>query len=217
MDVEQLSDAIGLNVRRHRAALGLSQDGLAEASGLSKGTVVAIEQQRANPSVATLCALSEALGVGLASLLERPAGPLVKVRQEADAVELWRTPAGSHARLLLGTDPPASVELWRWKLQPGDAFDGEAHPHGTVETLLVEAGTVALRVGTTSVEVGAGDACTFEAHEPHTYAAVGDGSARFTMWIRVGDPGQLPPATSLGTHAEEAPPGQVDHRTTSRP
>lgn len=198
MDVEELSDAIGENVRRYRGALGLSQDGLAVAADLSKGTIVAIEQQRANPSVATLCALSEALGVGLATLLEPTAGPAVKHRRSRDAVELWRTDAGSRADLLLGTDPPEAVELWRWVLAPGDAFDGTAHPRGTVETLLVGDGTLRLEVGGASATVEAGDAVAFEAHEAHRYTAVGAGPATFTMWIRVGEAGRLPLPSAVG-------------------
>lgn len=192
MDVDELNDAIGENVRRARQALGYSQEHLAEAADLSKGTVVAIEQQRGNPSVATLCALAEALGVGLASLLEPPTGPLVKHRTAADAVELWRTEAGSCAALLLGTDPPASVELWRWTITPGDAFEGAPHPRGTVESLLVEDGRLVVEVGDVRTEAAPGDAVTFEAHEPHRYAVAGDGPVRFVMWIRVGDTGPLP-------------------------
>jgi transcriptional regulator with XRE-family HTH domain len=201
VDVEQLSDAIGANVRRYRAALGLSQDALADAADLSKGTVVAIEQQRANPSVATLCSLAEALGVGLQSLLERPTGPLVKVRRAQEAVELWQTDAGSRAVLLLGTDPPGSVELWRWELQPGDAFDGTAHPHGTIESLLVESGGLHVDVAGVAAELGPGDSVSFEAHVAHGYATTSDGPASFTMWIRVGDR-DLSPATSIGAAAE---------------
>jgi hypothetical protein len=55
--------------------------------------------------------------------------------------------AGSRALFCLGTDPPQIVELWDWTLAEGDAFDGEAHPFGTVEMLLVLEGQVAVRVG----------------------------------------------------------------------
>ena len=57
------------------------------------------------------------------------------------------SPAGSTAVFRIGTDPPDVVELWDWSLQPGDAFDGEAHPVGTVEVLSVLSGTLTLRVG----------------------------------------------------------------------
>lgn len=199
MDLEELADAIGANVRRLRLALGWSQDGLATASGLSKGTVVAIEQHRSNPSVATLCALSETLGVGLATLLERPAGPFVKRGGPDDAVVLWRTPAGSHASLLLGTDPPMGVELWDWTLAPGEDFDGSGHPRGTKETIRLHQGRLALTVAGRTTAMESGDVVVFEAHEPHRYANAGDGPAAFSMWIVVGDEGEMPPPFS---HAE---------------
>lgn len=198
MDPEQLADVIGANVRRLRAERGLSLDGLAAAADLSKGTVVAIEQQRSNPSVATLCALSEALQVGLMTLLEPDAGPLVRHRTPSEAIELWSTATGSSARLLLGTDPPNAVEVWSWTMAPGDEFDGSAHPRGTVETLHVTSGRIGITVGTRSLVAAAGDAVAFEGHVGHRYVGVGDELATFSMWITVGDPGTLPPMTHVG-------------------
>lgn len=192
MDIDELTDVIGDNTRRFRQALGWSQDALASAAGLSKGTIVAIEQHRSNPSVGTLCALSETLGVGLATLLERPGGPLVKHRTPADAVQLWRTDAGSHAALLIGTDPPAGVELWRWTLAPGDEFAGGAHPRGTKETISVEDGALSVTVGGREAAMGVGDVLVFEAHEPHRYANTSAEPATFTMWIIIGDEGEMP-------------------------
>lgn len=192
MDVEELADAIGANVLRFRRALGWSQEALGAAAGLSKGTIVAIEQQRSNPSVATLCALSETLGVGLATLLERQTQPFVKQRRADDAVVLWTTPAGSRSSLLLGTDPPMGVELWDWVLAPGDAWDGTAHPRGTKETIRVHQGQLSLTVGGRTHQMAPGDVLVFEAHEPHCYANPGAEDVAFSMWIIVGDEGEMP-------------------------
>ena len=193
MDIEELADVIGANVLRFRQALGWSQDTLAQSCGLSKGTIVAIEQQRSNPSVATLCALSESLGIGLHTLLERPMGPLVKHRRVEEAVDLWTTPAGSRASLLIGTDPPDGVELWDWELAPGDNFDGDAHPRGTTETVRVHSGALTVTVGTRSIDVRSDEVVVFEAHEPHRYANAVDEPTRFSMWIVVGNDGDMPP------------------------
>ncbi len=193
MDVEELADAIGENVRRFRQALGWSQDSLAQACGLSKGTIVAIEQQRSNPSVATLCALSESLGVGLQTLLERPSGPFIKHRRPEDAVVLWSTPAGSRSALLMGTDPPMGVELWGWVMAPGDRFDGSAHPRGTKETIRLHAGTLEVTVGGRHCPMEAGDVLVFEAHQAHSYGNPGTTPAEFSMWLIVGDEGEMPP------------------------
>ncbi|HKJ56658.1 MAG TPA: XRE family transcriptional regulator [Nitriliruptoraceae bacterium] len=200
MDAADLATVIGDNVRRLRDVQGLSQDALADVADLSKGTVVAIEAQRSNPSVATLCALSEALGVGLSGLLEPPSGPLVKVRRADEAITLWTTTAGSRADLLLGTDPPNAIEVWEWHIEAGDAFDGTAHPRDTVECLRVLAGNLDVTVGGTHMVGAPGDTIAFEAHEPHRYAASGDSPVRFTMWITVGDVGGLPSVTAMGSH-----------------
>lgn len=199
MDVTDLAAVIGDNVRRLRDSHGMSQDALAEVADLSKGTVVAIEQHRSNPSVATLCALAEALGVGLSGLLEPPTGAMVKVRRADAAVTLWTTDAGSRADLLLGTDAPNAVEVWEWCIQPGDAFEGTAHPRGTIECLRVAEGRLDVTVGRQHVIAAPGDTVAFEAHEPHRYAASGDTTTTFTMWITVGDVGRMPSTTSIGS------------------
>lgn len=199
MNADALTAQIGDNVRRLREQHDLSQEGLAEAADLSKGTVVAIEQHRSNPSIATLCALAEAFGVGLTNLLESPSGPMVKVRRHDDAIVLWSTDVGSQASLLLGTDAPNAVEVWEWHIEPGDGFDGTAHPRGTVEALRVTAGTVDVQVGAHHLMGSVGDTIAFEAHEPHRYAASGDRAVTFTMWITVGDEGRLPSVETMGT------------------
>lgn len=199
MDAADLALVIGDNVRRLRDVRGMSQDGLAEAADLSKGTVVAIEQQRSNPSMATLCALSEALGVGLSGLLERPSGPMIKVRRADESITLWTTNAGSRAELLLGTDPPNAIEVWEWHIQPGDVFDGTAHPRGTIECMRVIEGNLDVTVDDQHMVGAPGDTIAFEAHEAHRYAASGSTPVRFTMWITVGDVGRLPNVETMGS------------------
>ncbi|MER9140028.1 helix-turn-helix domain-containing protein [Mesorhizobium sp. M0830] len=47
----------------------MSLDALARRAGLSKGTVVAIEQAKANPSVGVLCRLAFAFSLSVTDLL----------------------------------------------------------------------------------------------------------------------------------------------------
>jgi len=76
----------------------------------------------ANPSIATLVALSEALQVGVASIVDAGGDPRVVVRRSSEAPRLWTSENGSTAILRIGTDPPDLVELWDWRLLPGDAL-----------------------------------------------------------------------------------------------
>lgn len=61
---------VGKNVRRARSASGLTQEQLAEASGLSQQYISGVESGRRNPTVVTLWELSQPLGVSPADLLK---------------------------------------------------------------------------------------------------------------------------------------------------
>ena len=67
-----LALAIGTRVRQQRQSRHWTLDQLAEAAGVSRRMVVSVEQGAANPSVGTLLRISDALGVGLPALVERP-------------------------------------------------------------------------------------------------------------------------------------------------
>lgn len=193
-DPEALTATIGHNVRRLRRRRDLTLDLLAERSGLSKGTVIGVEQSRANPSIATLCRLADALGVGVATLIDPGTDPQIRVRRAAETPALWATGAGSRALFLMGTDPPDIVELWDWHLAPGEAFDSDAHPEGTVEVLYVLAGVLVVTVGDVDHTVRAGDTIMFDAVVPHRYAATAAESTRFVMSVvQPGDSSLVPP------------------------
>jgi transcriptional regulator with XRE-family HTH domain len=192
---DEVAAAVGRNVRALRQQRGMTIDALAATAGVSRGTVIQIETARGNPSIATLCNLATALRVGVGSLVDGDVAPRVTVRRADQAAPLWSSPAGSSAIFRIGTDPPDVVELWDWTLQPGDAFDGEAHPVGTAEVLSVLAGRLALRVGPTELELSTGDTALFEAHAPHRYANPAEEPVRFTMVVvQPGDAGLVPPA-----------------------
>jgi transcriptional regulator with XRE-family HTH domain len=193
---DDVAAAVGRNVRALRQQRRMTIDALAAAAGLSRGTVIQIETARGNPSIATLCNLASALRVGVGSLVDEDAAPRVVVRRSEQAAPLWSSPAGSSAVFRIGTDPPDVVELWEWSLQPGDAFDGEAHPMGTVEVLSVLTGDLQVRVGGTEVALATGDTVMFEAHAPHRYACPGADPVRFTMVVlQPGDAGLVPPTS----------------------
>jgi transcriptional regulator with XRE-family HTH domain len=202
MQSDEVATAVGRNVRALRQQRRMTIDALAAAAGVSRGTVIQIETARGNPSIGTLAALAAALRVGVASLVDGDAGPRVVVRRDADAARLWSSAAGSCAVFRIGTDPPDVVELWDWTLQPGDGFDGEAHPMGTQEVLSVLSGRLGLRVGAVEQELDQGDTVMFQAHAPHRYSGIGAEAVRFVMVVlQPGDAGLVPP-TSIAEAAQ---------------
>ncbi|WP_440101524.1 helix-turn-helix domain-containing protein [Streptosporangium sp. H16] len=182
MDPETITAAVANNVRAQRAHRQMTLDELAARSGVSRGMLVQVEQGRTNPSISTLTRIADALGVTVARMVEVSDTPVVRVVSGADVVTF---PHGksSTARLLVGTDAPAILELWDWRLAPGDHHDGDAHPPGTREMLTVLEGRLTLSVYGKSHIVEAGDAVVFSADRPHRYANEGDTPLRFMMVV----------------------------------
>src|SRR3954447_12546857 len=73
--------ALAGNLRRLRVAARVSLSELARATGVGKATLSAIENGRGNPTVETLAALADALGVPVVDLLDAPRpAPVTVVR-----------------------------------------------------------------------------------------------------------------------------------------
>jgi transcriptional regulator with XRE-family HTH domain len=180
---------IARNVRARRGELGWTLDELAGRSGVSKGMLVQIEQNRTNPSIGILSRIAEAFGVSLAALVELDQSPSVQLIGPDEGIELWHGGAGSVGRLLVGSDRLEHVELWEWRMAPGDAYPSQDHLPGTREMLHVHEGTLTLSVDGTDHTVPAGAAVVFDADRPHGYANRGRRAVRFTM-VALGPPGQ---------------------------
>lgn len=163
----------------------LTFDGLAGCSGVSKGTLVQIEQERANPSISTLCRLAAALGVSVADLVapESDAQALVSVVSAGDVRRLWTGRHGGSAVLLAGTPGPDMLELWHWELKPGERFEASRHGRGTRELLHVASGRLCLEVEGKSTIIAAGATAMALTDRPHAYSNPGKSSVHFYMTV----------------------------------
>ena len=185
-DAAELSTAIGMRVKQERQARRWTLDQLSDAAGVSRRALVNVEQGSANPSIATLLRLSDALGIGLPELVDTAgdAAQPVTVHRAAEARPMWTSPNGGSAVMVAATRDPYVSELWDWRLGPGDTHRSEAHRAGTHELLLVLTGTVALTVGDTGHRLVTGDSARFDGGVPHAYRnPSGTRPARFTLAV----------------------------------
>jgi transcriptional regulator with XRE-family HTH domain len=173
-----------------RAERGWSLDQLAHRSGVSKGVLVALEQGRSNPNLATLARIGDAFGVPVTSLLDVSDEPVVRITGPENTRTLWRGEGGGTGTIIAATEPPWAAELWRWTVQPGERFGGDAHSPGSKEMTWVESGTLTLTVAGRSYRVGPGQCARFPGGLPHFYANESTGPVLMTM-ISV-----VPPALS---------------------
>ncbi|MFF3958889.1 helix-turn-helix domain-containing protein [Streptomyces sp. NPDC001890] len=184
-DLDQLTQSLARNLKRWRGERGFTLDALAARAGVSRGMIIQIEQARTNPSVGTTVKLADALGVSITTLLDYEQGSPVRLVPESQAVRMWSTDAGSSTTLLVGTEARGPLELWSWRLMPGDSSASDPHPEGTVELLHVDAGELTLVVDGTSYAVPAGASASFEAHHPHSYRNDGSEPAEVIMAVSI--------------------------------
>ncbi|MFE9397051.1 helix-turn-helix domain-containing protein [Streptomyces flavidovirens] len=181
------------NVRTARTRAGLSLDELGRRAKVSKGALVGLEKAQGNPNFATLVRLADTLGVSVSALMEGPAEGRVRVVTADAVMPLWTGAQGSEARLMLTTSGPAPVEVWRWKLQPGEEYPSHPHQAGVVETVSVTAGRMTLIVDGTEHSVEAGQTATFDGDASHTYRGGGTETCHLIMTVH------LPPGPASAT------------------
>jgi transcriptional regulator with XRE-family HTH domain len=183
-----VAQSLARNLKRVRQERGYSLDTLAARSGVSRGMIIQIEQARTNPSVGTVVRLGDALGMSIARLLEHSGSPTVRLVPAQEAIRLWQTQAGSHSILQIGTEAPGPLELWSWRIMPGEGHDSDAHPPGTAELLRVDAGELTLVVDGERYVVPTGTTASYDAGVPHGYHNRGPEPALMTMAISVPAP-----------------------------
>jgi len=180
-----LSAAVARRISALRKGHGLSFDALAQKAGVSKGTLVQIEQGGANPSISTLCRLATALGVSVADLVAPTEVPerSVTVVGPSEVRNLWSGPSGGSALLLAGTPGPDMLEIWTWVLMPGERFDASVHGRGTRELIHVTEGSLALEVDGQISVAAAGSTAIALTDRAHAYRNPGSAPVRFTMVV----------------------------------
>lgn len=201
---------IGVAVRDHREAAGLSARELADAAGVSPSLISQIERNRTSPSVATLYALARALDVSFDALLgtaerERPSdawpvppGPPAEFPGRRAAAGSVRR-AGERPSLSVATgvrwerltaDDDDHVELLEMTYDVGGSSYGENAlvSYRGREYLVVIEGRLAVEVDGQRHDLRPGDAFVFDAASPHRLWALGDAPARVITAL-IGSPG----------------------------
>ncbi|WP_432089564.1 helix-turn-helix domain-containing protein [Streptomyces sp. bgisy095] len=173
------------NVRTARVRAGLSLDELGRRAKVSKGALVGLEKAQGNPNFATLVRLADTLGVSVSALMEGPAEGRVRVVDAAGVAPLWTGGEGGEARLMLTTPGPAPVEVWRWRLEPGEEYPSHPHQAGVVETVSVTSGRMTLVVDGVEHPVDTGQTAAFDGDTTHTYRGAGTDTCHLIMTVHL--------------------------------
>ena len=158
-------DHLADNIRAIREARGLSQQQIAKAAGIPRATWTHLESGGANPTLAVLIKVANALQVRLDEMLAPPR-PLARHLKAADLVLRHR---GDVAIRKLLPEPLPGLDLERMVLPPGARMAGVPHTPGTREYLTCERGAVELAVSGERYRLAEGDVVMFRGDQRHGY------------------------------------------------
>ena len=169
-----LTPVVGATLRRLRVKRGLSLERLARVSGVSRAMLGQIELGKSTPTINVLWKVAQALDVSFSTLLGQRERPKTAVLLERARGKILSSQDGSFtSRALFPFDVSRKVEFYELHLAPHGVERADPHAMGTIENLVVTAGSMQLRVGTERFRLGPGDAIFFEADVPHEYQNCG--------------------------------------------
>jgi transcriptional regulator with XRE-family HTH domain len=159
------AEHLGENVRQLREGRGLTQEQIAKIAGIPRATWSNLESGSANPTLAVLIKVANALQTRLEELLSAPRTAARLVR----ASELFVRKRGSvEVRRLLPEALPG-LEIERMTFPAQASMSGVPHTPGTREYLTVERGEVELSVGGEQFLLSPGDVVMFRGDQRHGY------------------------------------------------
>ncbi|MEU8244155.1 cupin domain-containing protein [Actinoplanes missouriensis] len=173
--------AIGGRLRAARQARGLTLQQVADATTLNKGFISRLERDEVSPSVASLIAICEVLGIRVGTLFEPPATSLVRAG-EGRPINFGGSKVNE---LLLTPGTQSHLQVIHSTVEPGGSGGDELYTLDCdVEFVYVTRGRLRLTLAEESVLLHAGDAFTFPGREPHTWANAGDGDEQCqVIWV----------------------------------
>jgi transcriptional regulator with XRE-family HTH domain len=180
---------VGDTLAKLRQQQALSLDELSRKAGVSKSMLSQIERAQANPTVAVVWRLANALGVSMTELLGTappPAAPAIGL-MASHATPALRSPDGlCELRILGPIELAGQFEWYELKIQPGGALESQSHEPGTREHLTLTSGTLQVESGGEVQRMKVSETARYAADQPHAIRNPGKSTA--SAWLVVVHP-----------------------------
>ncbi len=200
---------VGTELRRVRESKKLSLRAVASAVGVSASLLSQVETGKTQPSVSTLYALVNHLGISLDGLMgttrgsaapvglsslsavdstaaidsDRRSDAVVQRREDNPVIEMEN--GVTWERLAVGDTTIADPLIVTYAPAASSSVEGKMMRHAALEYGVLLEGRLTLRIDFDAYELEPGDSFCFDASRPHLYINAGDVPAR-GIWFVIG-------------------------------
>jgi transcriptional regulator with XRE-family HTH domain len=174
---------IGERIRSARQGQGMTLQTLASASNLSVSMLSLVERGRATPSIGSLVAIANCLGVTMSDIVAPgpSANPGIVVRvADQQIVET----ANHVIRRIIREDRTRGVSIAVNEYEPNTGNSEQPVSHDGYEYGFVLEGTLSVEVDGTPFELGRGDLISYSSRKPHKLWNYGTEKVR-TLWFNL--------------------------------
>jgi transcriptional regulator with XRE-family HTH domain len=171
---------IGARLRAVRQSQKLTIEAVADATGLTKGFISRLERDAASPSVASLVAVCDAIGLRVGALFDPPETAVVRA---GEGRPISFGAEGAEERLLTpGTQQ--QLEVIHTELRGGGHGGIELYTLDCdTEFVYVVAGRLDVVLEEETATLGPGDAMTFPGRTPHTWRNASQVEPCEVVWV----------------------------------
>jgi XRE family transcriptional regulator, regulator of sulfur utilization len=181
----QLLPNVGKQVINLRGRVKMSVTELSKRSGLSKGMISQIEQNKTNPTLLSLWKISNALSIPLSNIIDPGINKIFDFQQFEEKLLMVSKDKKCHLRFLTPVHYIDKLELYSLKLLKGGKLENTTgHPPKTEEIFNVVSGRFLVTAGDRQQELTTGDSIHFSADIEHTIRNISEKSSEGILVVR---------------------------------
>lgn len=179
-----MTKSIGTQIRKYRKSQQLTLVELAENCDISPSFLSQIERDQAKPSVTTLYAIADKLGVSMASFFER-ADENNHQKQNSQTIQSAKVVKANHRKILiypgsgirnelLTPNLNGAIQMMWIVMPPGTDSGDEPFVHEGEECGVILQGKIETWIGDEKFILGPGDSIYHSSKIPHRSKNIGD-------------------------------------------
>ncbi|MBJ6125178.1 helix-turn-helix domain-containing protein [Microvirga splendida] len=193
-ETSDISAHLAARLRDLRAGSGMTLEGLAERTGVSRSMISLIERGESSPTAAVLDKLAAGLGVTLASLFADRDSAAAHPLSRRDDQRVWRDPGSGYIRRNLSAPGfPSPIELVESVLPPGArvAYDTGHRAAAVHQQIWIVEGAVEITLDEETHRLATGDCLSMRLDRPIVFRNPTDHPARYVVALAT-DPRPVP-------------------------